>query len=100
MPKFSITQPHQLDRSTAIERVHKLLTRIREKYSEQVKDVHEQWNGDDLAFGFRTYGMNFKGKVVIQEDRVDVEGDLPFSAMMFKGKIESAIQRELEKLLA
>ncbi len=99
MPKFSITQPHQLDRPKAIERVHGLLTRIREKYSDQVKDVQEEWHGDDLAFRFRTFGMNFTGKVVILEDRVDVQGDLPFSAMMFKGKIESAIQGELQRLL-
>ena len=100
MPKLNISVPHSLDKADVRSRLEAFAGRIRSKYEGQVKDVKEWWEGDTLCFGFRTLGINIEGRVAVEDDRLAVDGNLPFSAMMFKGKIESSIREELEKIVA
>ena len=69
------------------------------RFGDQVKDMTQTWVGNVLNFGFKTMGLRFDGTVGVEDDRVVVNGDLPFAAMMFKGKIESEIRQQLEHIL-
>jgi hypothetical protein len=40
------------------------------------------------------------GDVIVQPAEVQLDGQIPFAAMMFKGKIESALRDQLTKELA
>ena len=100
MPKMNVTIPHQLGKQVAADRLSHFLDRVRDKYQDQISDLHQTVDGDSLDFGFKTYGIDVRGRLTVSEDQLHLDGDLPIAAMMFKGKIESAIQAELEKLLA
>jgi Putative polyhydroxyalkanoic acid system protein (PHA_gran_rgn) len=100
MPKLSIAVPHSLSQQEATERLKGLLAKVMEKYKSQMSNVEEQWNDNALAFGFSTYGFPIKGTVDVGASEVTLDGDLPFAAMMFKGKIEQGVRDELEKVLA
>jgi hypothetical protein len=89
-----------LGKQEARSRLEAFADRVRAKYEGQVKDVKQSWDGDTLCFGFRTLGSNFDGRLTVEEDRLSVGGSLPFAAMIFKGKIESTIREELERLMA
>ena len=99
MPKFNFEIPHQLSAADAKDRLERFIEGLEAKLGDSVKNLEQSWNGDTLSFGFRTFGINITGNLGVEEDRVTVEGDLPFSAMMFKGKIESEIRKQLERLL-
>jgi putative polyhydroxyalkanoate system protein len=101
MPKFQVAVPHTLSQQDA----RKLLDRFIEevivkKFQDSVGDLEQHWEGDDLAFSFKTFGMQIAGKCTVSDNEVVVAGDLPFTAMMFKGKIESEIKRQLERLMS
>jgi putative polyhydroxyalkanoate system protein len=100
VPKLDFSVPHALGKEEARSRLEAFADRVRAKYEGQVKDVKQSWEGDTLCFGFRTLGSNFDGRLTVEEDRLNVGGSLPFAAMMFKGKIESTIREELERLMA
>lgn len=100
MPKFQVAVPHTLSQEDA----RKLLDRfidevILKKFQDSVGDLEQHWEGDELVFHFKTFGMQVGGKCTVSDNEVVVAGDLPFTAMMFKGKIESEIKRQLERLL-
>jgi hypothetical protein len=99
MPKFSVSVPHTLGQQAAQEKLEVLMVRVAEMYRDQVKNIEQRWEENTLHFGFRTLGMNIKGQTEVKESQVDVTGDLPFAAMMFKGKIENDIRTQLERLL-
>lgn len=99
MPKFSVTVPHTLSPQEATERLNRFADILREKFKDSVSDLQQQWDGNTLNFGFRTYGIQLKGKILVGERDLTVDGDLPFTAMMFKGKIESSIREQLERLM-
>ena len=52
-----------------------------------------------LAFGFKTFGIKITGDITALDNKLDVNGEIPFSAMMFKGKIESEVREQLGRLM-
>ena len=99
MPKLTVTVPHQLDQQAATTRLQGILAKIKERYEGQVSDLHEDWQGNVLNFSFKTFGFNIKGAMHVEAQQVKVEGDLPFAAMMFKGKIEQELKSNLSRWL-
>ncbi len=99
MPKFSVTVPHQLSREDA----SRLLDRFVEevlltKFKDSIGELEQQRDGDALTFKLKTFGIQLSGKAVATDSDFVVDGDLPFAAVMFKGKIESSIREQLERL--
>jgi putative polyhydroxyalkanoate system protein len=100
MPKFSVNASHQLGEEQAVERLKGFLEKVKDRYQSQVSNIQETWNGNQLDFQFTSYGFNIKGLLTAADDDVKIDGDLPFAAMMFKGRIEQTIRDELNRLLA
>jgi putative polyhydroxyalkanoate system protein len=100
MPKFGVSVPHELTQQEARSRLERFAERLQQKFEGQVSDLQQTWDGDTLRFHFKTYGIPLKGGIAVSDHELNLEGDLPFSAMMFRGKIESAIREQLEKLVA
>lgn len=99
MPKLNLTIPHQLGRQQATERIHHFIEQLREDYGDQVSNLSQSWNGNALDFGFHAYGLAIQGTMTVNDEHLQLDGNLPTAAFLFKGKIESAIRKELSKLL-
>ncbi len=99
MPKLSMEIPHSHSAEEAKERLVRFNDALKERFKDQVADLTQTWEGDTLSFGFKTFGIKIAGKIAIEEGKLVVDGDLPFSAMMFKGKIESEMRQQLERLM-
>jgi len=100
MPKMNVTVPFAMSQADASEKLKGFVGKIKERYQGQVSNVTEEWVGNVLKFAFTTFGFTIKGDLNVQDNQVVLDGDLPFAAMMFKGKIESEIKENLTKLLA
>jgi putative polyhydroxyalkanoate system protein len=98
MPKYSVTVPHTLTQEEAKERLGRFTESVGS--SDQVSNLEQSWEGNNLRFGFKTFGIQLKGVVAVEDNQLEVDGEMPFSAMMFKGKIESEIQKMLAKLVS
>ncbi|MBN1853579.1 MAG: polyhydroxyalkanoic acid system family protein [Pirellulales bacterium] len=99
MPKLNLSIPHQLGIQQATERLSHFIDQLRQDYGNQVSNLSQSWNGNALNFAFQAYGMAVEGKMTVNDKHLELHGNLPMAAMLFKGKIESAIRQELTKLL-
>jgi Putative polyhydroxyalkanoic acid system protein (PHA_gran_rgn) len=99
MPKFHVTVPHPLSQQDAVKKLSGFVDLLRSRYEDKLSGLEESWDDNVLSFGFKTYGIQVNGKITVGEHQLDLDGDLPFSAIMFKGKIESAIRDELMRLM-
>jgi putative polyhydroxyalkanoate system protein len=99
MPKFGVTVPHELEREEARSRLERFVDMLQRNFGDQVKDLEQSWEGDTLKFKFKTYGIQLDGGITVGDKDLSVAGELPFAAMMFRGKIESGIREQLEKLV-
>ena len=99
MPKFHLTVPHPLSQQDATQKLNGFIDLLRSRYKDQLSGLEESWDANVLSFAFKTYGIQVNGKITVNDHQLDLDGDLPFAAMMFKSKIESAIRDELTKLM-
>ncbi len=99
MPKLNLEVPHTLPQEEARDRLQRFAESLHGRFGDQAKDITQEWLGNVLSFGFKTLGMRIEGNIAVEPDKLVVTGDLPISAMMFKGKIESEIRKQLEKLV-
>jgi len=99
MPKLKISEPHQLGQDEAKNRVQGLLKSLADEFKGQISDVQESWTGNKSEFAFRMMGMKFTGNVLVSETSVDLNGNMPFAASMFKSTIEKVIKKHAHKLL-
>lgn len=99
MPSFGVQLPHPLGKEAAIERLRNFATAIHDEHQDRVRNVEQRWEENHLIFSFSTSGMAISGRVIVEEALAKVEGQLPFAAVLFRGKIEQEIRVQLEKLL-
>jgi putative polyhydroxyalkanoate system protein len=100
MPKFGVRVPHTLTKDEARSRLERFVEMIEKKYADKVSDLRQSWDGDTLKFHFKSYGIALDGGITVEDNELNLAGDMPFAAMMFKGKIESEIRESLEKIVA
>ncbi len=101
MPSLALSIPNPMGQQAAAEKLKSFLGRLKERHQDKVSNLAETWVDDHhLNFSFTTYGFNISGDLAIDEDAVKMNANLPFAAMMFKGKIEQAIRDELTRLLS
>ena len=99
MPKFRLEIPHSLTAEEAKSRLERFAEMLQDKFQDKVSDLDQAWNGNTLAFGFKSFGFKVAGAIAALEDKLDVTGEIPFTAMMFKGKIETEIRDQLGRLM-
>ena len=104
MPKFSFSVPHSKGRDSAKQNLKAYIEKSREYMAKSMSDVTEDWSAWDAdsryAFGFTTFGFKIAGAMTVADDAVKVDGDIPFAAVMFKGKIEQGFRDMVDKALA
>ena len=100
MPALKMSFPHQLGRESAQERLQTRLEKLLDRYGDQVSNLRQSWKDNVLDFGFTTYGFGIQGNMTVEENEVRLDGQIPFAAMMFKGKIEQALREQMTKTLA
>lgn len=99
MPRINMQIPHQLGEEEALRRLKEKLDIAMNTYQSQVSDLHQQWDGQQLSFGFKVVGMKVSGTLTVDDSAVKLAAALPFAAMMFKGTIERRLREELGGLL-
>lgn len=100
MPGFRTEVPHSLGQEDATERLKAFLDQVRERYKDQVSSIAGAWVDNKLDFSLTTFGFTIKGVLTVEEQNAVLDGQLPFAALAFRGKIEQGIKSELEKALA
>ena len=62
--------------------------------------MNGEWDDSSLQFSLTTYGFTITGTLNVEDNLVHVDGQLPFAAVAFRGKIQQAIEQELSRALA
>lgn len=99
MPKLKMAVSHSLTQDEAVKRIMNLLDDVKTKFSHKISDLHEEWDGNTGRFNFSAMGFPVSGTLTVNQSQVNISGNLPFAAMLFKGKIESTIKHRAETLL-
>src|SRR5689334_16491929 len=100
MAKLDIAIPHNLPPEEAVTRIQGLLSKLQQEQKDTIKNVSEQWNGNEGEFSFTAKGFDLAGKIKVEDNQVSIHGQLPFALSFFKGQISQVIKEKAGKLLA
>ncbi|MDB4755809.1 MAG: polyhydroxyalkanoic acid system family protein [Pirellulaceae bacterium] len=101
MPGFKADFVHNLGKPEAVERLRSFSEQVRQRYGSQISEMEENWDDQgNLSFGFKAMGLAISGNLLIDDAAAKVEGQIPFAAIAFRGRIESEITAALKSALA
>lgn len=69
-------------------------------FGDQVKDLKQQWNGNQVDFSFSAMSFSVQGDMQVNKDHISLTAKLPMAAFMFKGMIEQRLRERLGEVLA
>ncbi|MEN8211040.1 MAG: polyhydroxyalkanoic acid system family protein [Thermodesulfobacteriota bacterium] len=100
MTKLNMAVSHSLTQDEAGKRVKNLLTDVKTEFADNIKNLHEKWDGNVCNFSFSVMSFPVSGTLTVETSQVNLSGNLPFAAMLFKSQIESTIKDHATTLLA
>jgi hypothetical protein len=100
MSKLDVSIPHVLPKEEALTRIKGLLADLQEEQKDKIRGVKEDWAGNTGNFSFNAKGFDVSGRITVEDDHVNVQGDLPFMLSFFKDTIGNVIRDKAGALLA
>lgn len=100
MPSINVAVPFSIPKDEAIRRIRSLVSELQKDFADKVSNVREEWRNDRADFSFDVMGFSVSGKVSVDDDRVVLDGNIPFTAFPFKSRIEDLIRAKTSALLA
>jgi hypothetical protein len=99
VPGFSASVCHSLGKEEATTRLKGFVEDMRTRFRDEVSAAHGTWTGNVLDFSLTAMGMTVNGTLVVEDKKAKVDGQLPFAALPFRGRIEKSIVSELSTVL-
>jgi len=84
----------------AYNRIDSFLDGLANEYSDMISNQSREWNDskDKMNFSFDVKGFSINGNIQLKENGLTLEGEVPFPANLFEGKIRSTIESKLDDL--
>lgn len=97
---MTIQLNHNLDTEKGIVCAEKIFKRLSEEYKDEFSDLQQETNGNIINFSFKIRGMNIKGDITVEKNKVTINSKLPFAAKLFQGMIEDKIKENANKMIS
>jgi putative polyhydroxyalkanoate system protein len=99
MRNLTASIPHRLTREEARQRIQSEIAMLRQQHGGLVYNLRETWTGDRLDFSLSALGQPIRGNLVVGDQAVDIEVDLPWLLAMLAGPVKQRVEREGHLLL-
>ncbi len=98
MPTVSVSVPHSHDPDEVIKRAQPHIEKMVDDF--EGRDLEMEWHGHNAEFSFTSLAFKIKGKVAVDNEKIAIDVDLPFAAIMFKDKVQKSITKNLTRVVA
>jgi len=89
-----VSIPHNLGKAEATRRLQGGLMQLKSQFGDRIASVDETWTGDRMDFRVGAMGQTINGHLVVHEDQVQVEVQLPWLLAMVAEKAKNFIQKQ------
>lgn len=91
---FNMVVNHSLATEEALSRVRTLLGDVKMRHADKIEALEEVWDGNTGNFTLTAMGYTISGTLVVELEKVELYGNIPFPASLAKGKIETMIREQ------
>lgn len=98
MPTVRVAVPHDRDPDEVVQRAQPYIEKMVDDF--EGHDLDLEWDGHKAEFSFKSLAFTITGTTEVTPEQIEVAIDLPMMAMMFKDKVEKAINKNLNRALS
>jgi len=98
LKELGVKVSHCLGSDRAKRRLAKKIEELQKEFKGKFT-LDSLWEDDSLKFQLKAAGIKMRGLLKVSDASVSLVGTLPFALTPFRGKIESTLKAELEKIL-
>jgi hypothetical protein len=91
---LTVSIPHNLGKAEATRRLQGGLTSLKSQFGDKVASINETWSADRMDFRVGAMGQTVSGHLVVMDDHVRVEVQLPWILAMVAEKAKTFIQKQ------
>ncbi len=95
---MKIEIPHRYAKEEAQVRTKNMLQNLKEKYADKIS-LQESWLEDKGTFSLVMGPFSTSGSIVVKEDIVEIDLNIPFIAGLYKNQIRSLIESQAKEAL-
>ncbi len=89
-----VSIPHNLGKAEALRRLQGGMSSLKSQFSDKVASIDESWTGDRMDFHVGAMGQKVSGNVLVMDEQVRVEVQLPWILAMVAEKAKTFIQKQ------
>ncbi len=97
MPIISASVPHSFDPADVKDRATPHIEKMVDDFDGH--DLDLVWSGNKGDFSFKVMAFTINGDVLVDEENITVNVDLPLMAMIFKDRVQEAIETNLSRAI-
>ena len=95
MPTVSVSVPHDKSPEDVVKSSQPYIEKLVTDF--EGRDLQLEWTGNNADFSFKSLAFTINGRVAVDEEKIAVDVDLPFAAIMFKDKVQKALTKNLTR---
>lgn len=100
MANFNMTIRHSQPAEEAVRRIKNVLAELKKQFADKISGLEENWNGNVCEINLSAMGFSGTATLTVRQTEIEIAGDIPFPASMFKGKIEAMLREKLGQILS
>lgn len=89
-----VSIPHQLGKDEARRRLETGFGTLKQQFGQHLTSIQDTWSGDRMDFKLAAMGQQVTGFLVVKQDTVDLEVNLPFLLAMMADKAKALIHKQ------
>ena len=93
---------YDLAKSIPFKRIDNFLEELKKTYSDKISNPKHHWNSDHtrMYFSVGIMGFSTQGIIYLKKDKITLEAEIPFLAVIFSRTIKEMIGKQLDALLS
>ena len=96
---MKISLPHGTTKERALEVLKDHSSKLLAKFGSEVSDLQEEWRENELTFSFKARGLTISGTLIVGEERVELEANLPLLARLLERQIRDRAVQVMREIL-
>lgn len=97
--QITVNIPHRLTRAEVRGRIDSGFVKVQEQIVGKGVDVDQSWVGDQMDFTLSIMGQSISGKLLVEDERVQITIDLPWLLARFGSTIREKLTKGTKLLL-
>jgi hypothetical protein len=90
--------PHRTTKDKALEQLKAHSSKLMARFGSEVSGLQQEWHENQMTFSFTARGFSITGMLMVADEQVDLEINLPMLARLMEGQIRDRVTESIQEI--